>query len=110
MTRVSKNRLQKNNEERIKRLFVETFAELNNKTEMAEFLNDFLTPTEKVMLAKRLAVAVLLLKKYSYISICKILKVSMGTVNNVNLWITHQPGGFKKQVEKILEKEKKEKT
>ena len=37
--------------------WISNFIEIKNKEEADQFISDFLTPTEKIMLAKRLAIA-----------------------------------------------------
>jgi len=76
---------------------------------VASFLEDFLTPTEKMMLAKRLAVAVMLAKGYDYRAIRKTLKVSFHMVANVNLWLKYKGKGYQKVINWILREEKIEK-
>jgi len=108
MTRVSRNILYKKYEDRVKELMVETLVDLKNKKDTIEFFEEFFTWTEKIMFSKRLAIGVLLKKGWGFHEICKILKVSSGTVSNVNYWIGHNSGGFGKQVDNILKKEDSE--
>lgn len=107
---VSKRRLGQNVQNKIQDSFWELISRLAKKQDAGEFFNEFFTPTEKIMFAKRLAIAVLLAKEYDYRSIEQILKVTSGTVKNVNYWIKHSRGSFRKFVDKILEVEKKEET
>ena len=103
---ISKYPLDKSIEKRIYEIFLKTFADLRDPNGLNEFLEDFLTPTEKVMLAKRLSIAVLLAKKYDFRTICKILRVSFNTVADVSLLMKHRGPGYRKVVEKILLDEK----
>lgn len=57
------------------------------------------------MVAKRLAIAFLLEKKYEYRSIQKLLRVSTGTITAVNLSRNLGSEGYKKVVAKIIKKE-----
>ena len=59
------------------------------------------------MLAKRLAIAVMLAKKYDYRSIAKILRVSLATIAAVNVFIKYAGKGYRKVIERILSAEKK---
>ncbi|EKE12532.1 MAG: hypothetical protein ACD_13C00191G0028 [uncultured bacterium] len=52
---------------------------------MANFFDEFLTPTEQIMLAKRMAISLLLAKNYNYQDISDILKVSNGTIAEVSM-------------------------
>lgn len=106
MAQVSKNPLRKHIEERIFEIFIEVVASLNKPQEISYFLTDLLSPTEKVMLGKRLAIAYLILKNYDQRTICGMLKVSSGTVSRVNHNIQIQGRGYKGVINKIFAKEK----
>lgn len=108
MTMVSKYPLDENVEKRIYEIFLRTFADLRDPNHLNEFLEDFLSPTEKIMLAKRLSIAVLLAKDYDFRTICRVLRVSFNTVADVSLLMKHRGLGYKKVVEKILQDEKME--
>lgn len=108
MTMVSKHPLSKEVKDRVYEIFLQTLAELKTSIEVEDFLDQFLTPTEKIMLAKRLSIAFLLEKNYDARSISQILKVSTKTVSNVNLWIKHNKGGLYKAIQKLLEKKANE--
>jgi len=109
MAQVSKYPLRKEIEERIFEVLLKTIADLKKPEEVDEFLEDFLSPVEKIMLAKRLAIVVLLGKGYDYRGIREILKVTPGTVSGVNLKLKYGGRGYKKVVEKFLGEEKIEK-
>lgn len=109
MTQVSKRYLQKQVEERILDLFWTSLATLSTKEKVALFLNDLLTPTETLMLSKRLAIAFMLLKGYEYVNINQRLKVSDSTIWNVKLSLIHKGKTYKSVIEQIMNKEKWEK-
>src|SRR3989344_4824995 len=77
MSQVSKRVLSKKIQESLFQNFWEIFAQIKKPKEVAIFLEDFLSPTEKVMLAKRLAIAILFSKGYNHRSISSLLKVSI---------------------------------
>lgn len=77
-------------------------SQLSNKNEIDLFLKEFFSKTERVMLSKRLAIALLLSNGYSYRDIRKILKVSFPTVRTVQFWLDYGRGGYKQAVKKIL--------
>ena len=106
MTQVSKYPLNKEVKERIFEIFWESILGLKNKKETQEFFDDFFTPTEKVMLAKRLAIGSMLLKGYDYRTIQETLKVSSATIKEANLWIKHGGEGCKKILTKIIKKQR----
>lgn len=106
MTQVSKYPLSKAVEQRIFEMFFQTIIDLKTSTDVTAFLEDFLTPTEKMMLAKRLAIAVLLAKGYQYREISKTLRVSLPTISDVNVWFKYRGKGYKKVINSILTREK----
>lgn len=106
MAQVSKYPLSKETEERIFEVFWQTIADLKSKEIVQKFLEDLLSPTEKTMLAKRLAIAILLTKGHDYRSISKTLKVSTATIMIVNTWLKHGGEGYKMVIKKLLKQEK----
>ena len=108
MTQVSKYPIHKSVEKRMFEIFKETISHLTNPEDIEEFLHDFLSPVEKIMLAKRLTIAVLLAKGYSYPSIRQILRVTPTTIATVSLSLKYSGNGYKKMVSKILSDEKKD--
>lgn len=106
MSQVSKYPLAKSTQNRLYQLFWQTIADLKESLKVEEFFNDLLTPTEKVMLAKRLAITVMLLKGYDYFSIRKALKVSPSTIGTISLWLKYSGSGYRKTLEKLIKKEK----
>lgn len=109
MTQVSKRFLQKRAEERILDLFWTSLSVLSTKEKVALFLDDLLTPTEKLMLAKRLAIVFMLMKGYDYPIINDRLKVSDSTIWNIKINLAHGGKGYKMTVEQIMSKERWEK-
>lgn len=101
---VSKRTLDKDIEERMFEIFWEAVAGLKKPAEVKEFLKDTLGPTEQIMLAKRLAIAVLLSKDYGYEDICSMLKVSNSTVSKIALWLHADKKGLKKVIKRIVAK------
>lgn len=83
----------------------EQFADIINKTsspkEIGWFLNKLLTPTERVMLSKRLAIMFMLKKEYSFRVIQKTLKVTPQTV--LRFWHKVKKPSYKAAIQKISE-------
>ncbi|OHB22427.1 MAG: hypothetical protein A2939_02600 [Parcubacteria group bacterium RIFCSPLOWO2_01_FULL_48_18] len=75
---------------------------VQNEKEAAEFLNDFFTLTEKRMLAKRLAIAVLLHAGANYKEINALLKVSHTTINRVSNAIALGGKAYQKTADDIM--------
>lgn len=106
MTQVSKRVLQKEVEDRILDLFWTSLSMLSTKQKVAYFLDDLLTPTEKLMIGKRLAIAFMLLKGYDYPAINNRLKVSDSTIWTIKVALTHRGKGYRMAIEQIMSKEK----
>lgn len=108
MPQVSKYPIAQDVYNRIFEIFFKTLVGIKDTNEVKEFVEDFLTPTEQIMLAKRLAIAVLLFKKYDYRSIAKILRVSPTTIASVNIFLKYKGKGYRRVVKKILAVEKRD--
>lgn len=80
MPPVSKNPVDKVVLMKLYSLFFDVIKESKNKTEFDILLQAILSSTEKTMIAKRIAIYYLLLKKIDYRNICETLKVSAATV------------------------------
>lgn len=106
MAQVSKYPVSKEVSDRMFEVFQMTISSLNSKEDIEEFFDEFLSPIEKIMLAKRLSIAVLLTKGYSYPSISNILRVTPRTIASVSLALKYRGRGYQKAVEKILSNEK----
>lgn len=105
MPQVSKRFLDKNTYKRIFEILLESFVKTKTLDDVSLFINDLLTPTEKIMLAKRLTIALLLKKGYSYGEIMGILKVSQGTVARVKETVRYGGKGYHQVLDKILKEE-----
>lgn len=72
----------------LKRLFALLFEVVGKRKNKEEFLNIIFylfSPVERIMFAKRVAIAYLLLKKIDQRTISKVLKVSKATVSKFSL-------------------------
>ena len=105
MSQISRYPISKKIADRIFEIFLTTLTRLKDKTEADQFISDLLTPTEKIMLAKRLAIAFLLEKDYDYRTIQKVLRVSTGTITTVNIARNLGSEGYKKVISKIIKME-----
>ncbi|MFH1833273.1 MAG: YerC/YecD family TrpR-related protein [Candidatus Levyibacteriota bacterium] len=106
MSQISKYPISKEIADRIFEVFLKTFVRIRDREEADQFISDLLTPTEKVMLAKRLAIAFLLEKGHDYRTIQEIIRVSAPTIASVNLARQYGSEGYKKLISKILKEEK----
>ena len=105
MSQVTKRILPKNIQERLFQNFWEIFAQIKKPKDVALFLEDFLSPTEKIMLAKRLTIAILFSKGFDHRSISSLLKVSTSTVNNISIFLKTNSPGYKLLIRKYTQKE-----
>lgn len=106
MTQVSRYPISTKVADRIFEVFLKTLVEIKSNKEADQFISDLLTPTEKIMLAKRLAIAFLLEKGYDYRTIQKIIRVSAPTITSVNNARKYGSEGYKRLVAKIIKEEK----
>ena len=105
MTQVSKYPISDKVYERILEIFFKSLVDIKTRDEAKQFIGDFLTPTEQIMLAKRLAIAFLLEKDYDFRAISRILRVSLTTIARVNLVRKYGGQGYKKMIRKLLTEE-----
>lgn len=108
MGRVSRRQIDKEIEERIFEIFRSYIAHLRNPIEIQEFLTSLLSYTEQIMIAKRLAIAVLLSRGFTYEDIDQTLKVSKSTVGTVHKQLLIGAAGYKRAISHTLNKRKQE--
>jgi len=108
MGRISRRRINPEVEERVFEIFRNYLAHLTNPLEIQEFLLSLLSYTEQVMIAKRLAIALLLSRGFTYEYIDDTLKVSKSTIGTVHKQILIGALGYKKATSHILGREKQE--
>lgn len=106
MTQVSRYPLSKDLEDEMHGLLRKVIVDLGNEKDVADFLDDILTPTEKVMIGKRLAIALLIEKRYDHRTIQSILHVSLTTISSVHYWLKNRGAGYRKVIHKVLTSEK----
>ncbi|OGD85851.1 hypothetical protein A3B51_03270 [Candidatus Curtissbacteria bacterium RIFCSPLOWO2_01_FULL_41_18] len=104
MSRVSKKILNKQIEEQMFETLWEAISQVKDKGDVKLFLNDLLTPVERIMAAKRLAIAILLLRGKDYETIIDLLKVSNETISKVSL-ILKVNNGYRIAVNKLVRTE-----
>lgn len=78
----------------------EVISKINSRSEIKDFVSDILSPTEKTMIAKRLAIASLLLRGYNYEAIKDLLKVSQSTISKVAIPLNNNMG-YKTAINKV---------
>lgn len=108
MTKVSKYIVNDQVQRRMFEVFWKTISDLKTPIDVEKFFQELLTPTEKIMLAKRLAISILLIKNYTYEQIVDILKVSPVTIGNIARWLKTEGQAFQTAIDKILKQEKQD--
>jgi uncharacterized protein YerC len=92
-------------EKRVYEVFIESVKNTKTPTEVVDFLNDLLSPIEKITMAKRVVVAFLLLQdKYTYNEIAKTIKVSRGTIAKIHAVFALRGKGYRKILGDILKR------
>lgn len=105
MAQVSRRLISQEVWERIFNLFLETFVHIRKKDQLQSFVTEFLTPTERIMLAKRLAIAVLLTKGHDYRSIANLVRVTPSTIARVNVFLKYEGKGFNSVIQDIFKRQ-----
>lgn len=106
MTQISRFPLQKEVEKRVYEILMESVAAARSEETVKKLIDDLLSPTERLMIAKRLSIALLLIKKYDQRTISNWLKASLGTVSKVSVILQNGCGGYALVLESILKDEK----
>lgn len=84
MSQVSKNILNNRVYERIFSLFPQLLHRMIARHQEDDLVKAFFTRTEKIVFAKRVAIAFMLVKGYTYQQIVTKIKVSYGTVSRIS--------------------------
>mgnify|MGYP001561257104 CR=1 FL=1 len=106
MTHISKGRLADDVLRQITDSFLFVLTDIKDKDSMAQFLDSFLSKTEKLMLAKRLALIYLLNERVEETRISEILKTTLANVSRMKLKLESKNMGYQQALAKI----KKQKT
>ena len=105
MPHVSKIKLNKQAEEKLINSLETVFTKISKKDEMSAFLLSLMTHTEKLMLAKRLAVIILLKEGLSQTDIANSLHLTRDTVFKLSLLFETKQEGYDIAL-RILKEEK----
>lgn len=101
MPHLSKYKLSKKAEEELIKNLELALAKLTKEEEMKGFLLSFLTQTERLMLAKRLAIAVLLKENLPVSHIATTLHVTRETVSRIQLILEARGEGYESALLKL---------
>jgi uncharacterized protein YerC len=106
MTQVSRRYLPPQVSAQIFDMFLSTLSSLPSPATTASFIEDLLSPTEQIMLGKRLSIAYMLKKGYSQREIQNILKVSLTTVSKISLTMQKPNNGYEIVIDRMLKVQK----
>lgn len=101
MSQVSKNKLSNKVYEKIFSLFPKFLYRMTSRGKQSELIDSFFTRTEKIVLAKRIAIAFMLVKGYEYRQISSRIKVSTSTILKVSEALKNNPTSVRKELELI---------
>jgi len=87
-------------------MFLSILSSLPSASITSNFIEDLLSPTEQIMLGKRLSIAYMLKKGYSQRNICNILKVSLATVSKISLTLKKGNNGYDAVIQRMLRVQK----
>ena len=73
-------------------------SSIKGRDKVKGFLRNLLTPSERIMLGRRIIIARMLIAGVSYDEIQKRLRVGRGTVGRVHRWLTDQLPGFERAI------------
>lgn len=103
MSQVSKHFMNPKIATKVYEVFIKSIKNSKSKNEVIIFLDDLLSPPEKTMLAKRVAIAYMLLEnKYTYREISKTLKISLGTIAKVHAIFALKGEGYRKIIGNLV--------
>lgn len=110
MTQVSRRYLSPQVKDRMYEILIKAIGAARQRGETIHFLTDLLSGPEQIMLAKRLAIAYLLLQgNYTTREISEILKVSLTTIQRVSTVLDTEGSGYREIVNSLLRDEKVQK-
>ena len=106
MVYISKKKLPNDILEKIFRLFLEVISRSSNSGEFLDLANEIFSPSEKIMMAKRVTIIYLLVKGVEQATIADVLKVSTATVAKFALLNLKQESRLVELMKSIIKKEK----
>ncbi len=107
MPRASRQFLDNSVSGQIHKTLVEVLSSYNER-ELENFLSEFLTSEERVMLAKRLTLYIMLLSDYSDVEIKEVLKMSYETIRTTRTMLENKSQKFRSGLEDWVGKPNRE--
>lgn len=81
MVRISPYKVRPETYEKVFAVFYEVVGKDRDKVEFNDIFRELLSPAERIMIVKRIAIIYLLMKNIDYRNICEVLRVSNSTVS-----------------------------
>ena len=104
MTRISKYRIKEEVLFKTYQLFFEVVSRSSyTKKDFLEMLDDIFSPTEKIMIAKRIAIIYLIIKGLDQRSICFVLKVSSATTSKFMYIFNKKDSKVVRNIERMIQ-------
>lgn len=92
MARISRFALREEVLDKLFMLFFQVVGRKDNQNDFQKIIQDLLSPVERIMIAKRITIIYLIMKKIDYVTICDVLKVSPSTVAKFSLLMEKSDG------------------
>lgn len=105
MAQVSSQYIKPEVKDKLQSLLVNCISRCSQVSLAADFVGDLLTDTEKVMISKRIGIALMLLKRVGAREISDKLKVSFPTIYKVKTWLNVKGSGYRSLLESILKED-----
>jgi uncharacterized protein YerC len=102
MAQVSRRYIKPKVGEKIQNLLIDCIQRCSDQKTTVSFIESLLTDTEKTMLAKRIAIALMILKGVDYEKIDNTLMVSKATIWRVKIWLDAKGSGFRSLLNEVL--------
>ena len=102
MTQVSRRYLPPKVSGQIFDMFLSILSSLGSPSVTSAFVEDLLSPTEQIMLGKRLSIAYMIRKGYAQRDIGNTLKVSLATVSKISLRLKTKGNGYTAVIDRML--------
>jgi len=105
MAQVSVQYIKPEVKDKLQSLLVSCISRCSQVSLAADLVEDLLTNTEKIMISKRIGVALMLLKHVGAREISDKLKVSFPTIYKVKTWLDVKGSGYRSLLESIIKED-----
>lgn len=106
MSRFSDQRLQKDRQDAVWDEFCKVVADLKKVDDVRRFFRDLFNRQERIMFARRLQIAALLVAGATYVEIIACMGVGEGTVSRIHRWVNFGRGGYLRAIARLPDHDK----